>query len=392
MDERIAAVEAEAALALGRLDGALGISEPKTLEIFAIILVKDALVAALRRSGHAFTDDRFQAWFAGLAPLNDEPAQHAELPRSLCAAILAELGHNDWPELALAARQTRLALLATRDAGGVDAREHASAAIAEAHRLAASVPPPVSLPFAWLGALHLAAGESLIFAPPERAQHMLNDGERRIFFEKPASPAPLWALDLVVGIPMRATGLLCRSLPWMGLVRVDGIRQSDGPAEAKTVRAISLCNTAKALSDKLEQARSIARTTARVAEGQNSTSRAPQLFSWLAAFGSMRTAQIEPVLNAKRLGVRGMLDVLAHANLLATQSLSGVKLYSAIDRGVETTGAREIAEPYNLPPTLIDDFEESMTHIDRLLARISARANGLSPRLRPPVDGAITNQ
>ena len=348
--------------------------------------------AALRRSGHAFTDHRFQAWFAGLAPLNEEPAHHAELPRSLCAAILAELGHNHWPELALVARQTRFALLATPDAGSLDARANASAAIAEAHRLAASALPPVSLPFAWLGALHRAAGESLIFAPPERAQHMLNDGERRIIFEQPASPAPLWALDLVAGIPLRATGLLCRSLPWMGLMRVDGIRQSDGPAEAKTVRAISLCNTAKALANKLEMARSIARTADRVAEGQNRTSRAPQLFSWLAAFGAMRTAQIEPVLNAKRLGVRGMLDVLAHANLLETQTLSGVKLYSAVDRGVETTGSREIAEPYNLPPTLIDDFEESMTHIDRLLARISTPAKELSPGLRPPEDITITNE
>jgi hypothetical protein len=47
-------LDAEALLALGRLDGALGACRPTTLRLFAVRLLRDLLVAVLRQEGHAF--------------------------------------------------------------------------------------------------------------------------------------------------------------------------------------------------------------------------------------------------------------------------------------------------------------------------------------------------
>ncbi|MCX7283317.1 MAG: hypothetical protein NTX28_04595, partial [Novosphingobium sp.] len=78
----------DALLALGRLDGALAMAQPATLRLFALRLLRDMLVTALRQEGHAFTDLRFHAWFAGAATLSDEPSHAARPPKALCEAIL----------------------------------------------------------------------------------------------------------------------------------------------------------------------------------------------------------------------------------------------------------------------------------------------------------------
>ena len=63
--------EAQAALALGRLDGALAHCPEPAMRIFAGLMLQGTLIAALRQEGHAFTGQRFHAWFAGLVPLAD---------------------------------------------------------------------------------------------------------------------------------------------------------------------------------------------------------------------------------------------------------------------------------------------------------------------------------
>lgn len=57
-------LEAAALLALGRLDGALGAVGTTTLRLLAIQQLRSVLIAALCQEGHAFTDQRFHAWFA----------------------------------------------------------------------------------------------------------------------------------------------------------------------------------------------------------------------------------------------------------------------------------------------------------------------------------------
>ncbi len=83
----LATAEAEAALALGRLDGALCAYPAPAVRIFAGLIVRSALTRALAQEGHAFTEQRFDAWFAGLVPLADGEA--TALPRS--AKVIADI-------------------------------------------------------------------------------------------------------------------------------------------------------------------------------------------------------------------------------------------------------------------------------------------------------------
>lgn len=108
-------LEAEALLALGRLDGTLGMVGPTTLRLFTIRLLRNLFVAALRKEGHMFTDQRFHAWFAGLATLSDHPPRSGRPPRVLCEAILTELKHSSWDVLAALASRFQTALLAPND-------------------------------------------------------------------------------------------------------------------------------------------------------------------------------------------------------------------------------------------------------------------------------------
>ena len=54
-------LEAEALLALGRLDGALRAARPATLRLFALRLLRDLLVAVLRQSIEAAKQRREEA-------------------------------------------------------------------------------------------------------------------------------------------------------------------------------------------------------------------------------------------------------------------------------------------------------------------------------------------
>lgn len=67
--EECLAAEPQAALALGRLDGALIGLSAAAQPIIAGRVLRAILTSALRQAGHAFTDARFAAWMAGLTPL-----------------------------------------------------------------------------------------------------------------------------------------------------------------------------------------------------------------------------------------------------------------------------------------------------------------------------------
>ena len=109
------AAQIAAAMALGRLDGAVRASAAPTLRVFAARLLRDMLTSALRQEGHAFTDIRFHAWFAGLVTLSDEPPRLARPPRALAEAMLTELTHSSWEPLATLATRLLPALLAPTD-------------------------------------------------------------------------------------------------------------------------------------------------------------------------------------------------------------------------------------------------------------------------------------
>jgi hypothetical protein len=146
-------LEAEALLALGRLDGALRAARPATLRLFALRLLRDLLVAVLRQEGHAFTDHRFHAWFAGVATLSDLPPRLGRPPRVLCEAVLTELTHSSWEVLAELAARFQAALLAPGDHIGNDlaaetARQDAHDRSSRLRDLIVTGSPPLRIPSA----------------------------------------------------------------------------------------------------------------------------------------------------------------------------------------------------------------------------------------------------
>lgn len=358
--------EVEAALALGRLDGALSMAPPATLRLFAARLLKSTLIAALRQEGHAFTDARFHAWFAGLATLSGEPPRHARPPRALGEAILTELAHTSWEPLAGLAARFQAALLAPHDHAGEPARQATHAIVAAARSLLAQLTPS-PLPFPALAQLHRAVRDHLVFAPPERALELV--GPARLLVERATLPSPRWAIELLWGEHWHGAGVLRHALPCSGLIRFDVLRDGTDPDEGQTIVATALRDVAQGLGDMLAEADRLARCLADLQPGRRRTSRAPALFELLAGFGPLRSSQLETLLGATRLGVRAMLTALIEAGVLERTTLAGVRLYSVIASPPPAPQAHEEADGFAFSAAALGEYNASMAHIDALLTR-----------------------
>ncbi len=376
-----AAAEAEAAFALGRLDGMLSQSLPATRRIFAGMAVRAALVSALTQDGYAFTDQRFDAWFAGLVPLVDaserRPGRAPTIPaRLLAGAILAELGHSSWKPLADAARALRPALLASRDFADGEAQGDAHACISEARALVDALGTETTpLPFASLRRLHAAVAESTRFAPTERAPETITMGIIQFVVERRPPPSPRWAIELVVGEHLHATGLLAVALPLPGLVRLDALGDASGDRDehgtARIIRARTLTDVAVQLVIRLQHANESATRIAVRLAGLRRSSRAPALAELLTGFGAMRSRQIESALGVTRLGVRGMVATLEEADLVSRTSVSGVWLTSSVRLDPVPPLRVDPVESSAFSDEALADYDAANADIDRLLARMS---------------------
>lgn len=386
-DDACAAAEAEAALALGRLDGMLSVTTPATRRIFANMAVRAALVSALAQEGYAFTEQRFDAWFAGLVPLIDasdrRPGSTPTMSaRVLADALLAELGHSSWSPLAEAAHALRPALLASRDFADGDAQGDPRACISEARALVDALgAETMPLPFASLRRLHAAIAGSTRFAPAERAPETITMGTIamgtiQFAVERPPPPSPRWAIELVYGEHLHATGLLAAALPWPGLVRLDALGDAfgdgDNPGLARIIRARALNDIAVDLVVRLRRASESAKRIAEHLAGLRRSSRAPALAELLTGFGAMRSRQIEAALGVTRLGVRGMLTALHDAGLVTRTSVLGSWLTSSARLDPGPPARVEPTESPAFSHEALADYDAANANIDRLLARMGA--------------------
>ncbi|MGF7155365.1 hypothetical protein [Novosphingobium gossypii] len=338
-----------ALLVLGRLDGALRCGLDNAAPIFAAWTLRQMLVGALRREGHEFTDMRFHAWFAGLATLSDLPPRNARAPRAMCGAILVEMAHSAWPALADAARRLRTALLAPLDHGGEDAHRNALAIVSAARTLVAQCQSDRSSSvLETLDRLYTLIGESIDLAPTEPSPASSTI--------QPA-PAPLWAVDMLFAEALHQQGALCLPMPMPMLVRWDA---------APSARADALADVGQALFDGLIDARQRHRQCAIAFQGR-STSRAPELFALLAGFGPLRSVQIETMLGASRLGVRGMIASLANAGLVGRTKVGGAILFNAVAAGSNVCERPSTSSSPAFSSAALDEYEASLSAIDRLL-------------------------
>ncbi len=374
--EALCAAQGQAARALGQLDATLAWCPPDVLPIIAARLLRETLVSALRQEGHQFTDARFHAWFAGLIPLSDEPLQFALAPRALVTTLLAELTRSSWTPLADAALGFEKACLALRDGDSALATETARAAIDEAGELVAAL-EPATLPFAALAALHRAIGDSPRFAPAERATETITLGTRPVAIERPRPPSPRWAIELAFGAHLRAADALGAALPLNGVIQLDTVKADvdDNPAHAAIVQADALRDALAHLARLAVEARDTRKQLAERYRAKRANSRAPQLYSLLFGFGSLRSSQIEAVLGVTRLGVRNMLDALSDEGDLAIETLSGVKLYSVTRAKPPVVAAALADETGRFSSEAIEDYDAAIAGIDALLARYDDRSD-----------------
>lgn len=374
-------LEAEALLALGRLDGALGAARPATLRLFVAQLLRNLLVAVLRQEGHAFTDRRFHAWFAGVATLSDLPPRLARPPRLLCEAVLTELTHSSWEVLAELAARFHAALLAPGDhfgsaAEAETAHQDVHANIVAAHDLIVGLPTS-SHPLHAVAGLHRAAGAHVLFAPPERAPEAMAVGSIRLMVERPALPPPRWALEMLWGEHWHTTRLLPYALPFPGLIRLDALRTDKPshpwePDEAPTILATALRDVAQDLWCNVTEADQLTRRLKECQPGKRRSSRAPVLLELLAGFGPLRSAQLEALLGATRIGVRTMLDALDKIGVLERATLAGVHLYTVNLEARVAVDANDLDVSSNFSSAALGEYEAAMADINTLLARSGA--------------------
>jgi hypothetical protein len=361
-----AAAEAEAALALGRLDGALRHLPAPVERLLAARLLRETLVAALRQEGHAFTLPRFHAWLAGLAPLDEasEPThQEVRPPRALVMALLTALSHSPWAPLASLATQFAPAVLAMPDSPTRDAYCSAHEVLTEARALLhALAPPPSPLPFAVLSRLHGTIAASTTFAPGERGPRPLGPAAWGVTIERSAAPVPRWALEAQLGAVLHTTGLLPLALPCPDLVRLDALGHD---ADSRFIRAAALRDTSFRLAAWVDDAHRQAHQLDALRSPRRSTSRMPALFEALVGFGPMRSAQLEVLLGATRLGVRGILTTLQNSGVLSRETVAGAHLYCLAVSPPQPTASSDLPLAKAL-----HDFDAAMADIDANLARL----------------------
>lgn len=375
-NDRFKARDADAVMTFGQLCGALSYCSEATLRVFAGQALRHALISALRQEGHAFTDMRFHAWFAGLTTLSDESPRHARDPRSVCSAILTELANWDDAIVSQLAEQLKTALLAPLDSSGHNANAEAHRIVEAARMLVRGLPSADSpAPLSDLAALHDALASSIDFAPSERTTTRLAFANRQFDVALPAPQAPLWAIDMLAGRHLCDGQGLRIAFPMPGLARLEAFGMTDGLRRRQS-GAPGLLEAAGKMLSQLRSAHALASFVHAPVPGRRGSSRAPMLMELLAGFGPLRSRQIETMLGASRLGVTGMIESWEAQGAIGRTTISGSHLLElrATPRDLQRPTA---PEPSAFSAGALDDYEASLEAIDRLLAR----RNNL-----PPVD------
>lgn len=373
------------ALYLGRIQSAARAASEESLRILAARVIRESLIAALRQEGHAFTQQRFHEWFAGLKTLSDLPLHRLRPPRAICQAILTELLHSSWRELAGAAEKLQRAFLAPADfpSDYSAATDHQDihTLIEDADKLLDGIATtPDDLPFTAINALFAEVRESPRFGPQERALGVLDNGFGSVAFERETPANSRWALDLLVGAKLASNwcsplGRLPLPTPLPGLVELAAVIIPDDDLwDAKHALREESTKALQGALWKFDQwfceAERQARTIAERTPGRRSTGRSGPVLEVLAGFGAMRGSQIERVIGASRLGVRSILETIRAAGLLTIETAHNrTLLYRYAEREIRMAEPEQAEEGFAFSQQSLDEFEASMKAIDDLLSR-----------------------
>jgi hypothetical protein len=371
--EELALAQAECAFALGRFDGLLAGLTPSEKQLFGMGLVREVLFAALGQSGFSDAALRFDAWFTGLGRGPQETALTACSAQAVVRTLLGELVHHSWAPLATAAQIVAAAARfgADRPAQAEDAL--AGEAITKATELVTQVATgDTPLPFAGLAHLTVLLRQEALFAPVERGARSFSVAGREVAIEQPAPRTPLWAVDLVLGQLLASGGAWRHALPCPGAITAEALQPPLRPHQRAMVTTRTVQASALRLGELVTDARKRAALIDDHLGHLRSNARAPQVWTFLAAFTPLGLDQMAAAFAVSRRGTYAIGDALVAAGLARRETVQGRVLLVA-----EDPRRARLSEPRGEAPALarpaLAAFDSAMAEVDRLLARSSGQ-------------------
>lgn len=369
----LARAEASAAYALGRLDGRLATLPALEERLFCADLVRRTLLGALTQAGYLDAPLCFEAWFAGLARGPERVAEAPSAALAIVRALLADMALHPWEPLAETARTLERCARFVGDEVPLSLEDQARetdatiGALERARALVEGMPDDVNgpLPFAALAALAATAAHDQTFAPIEPGIRTYDTGETWVALAGLRPITPLWALDAAVGTYLTRRTALARALPMPGLFTTERLLMADASDQQALAFAHALEVATTAHLAALDTARTRAALLTKRLAGLRRNSRAGEAWILLAGFAPLGLDQLMDAIGISRRGTYALSAALAETGLAERQSRQGKVLLIASARAIETPGSVFTGAL----GTAVDEFDEAMADLDRLLAR-----------------------
>lgn len=371
----LARAQALSAHVLGRLDGRLTSLAALEERLFCADLVRRTLLGALTQAGYLDAPVRFEAWFAGLARGPERVAEAPSPALAIVRTLLAEIARHPWEPLALTAQTLQRCARFVGDAMTLSPEEQTreadatTGALDRARALVEALPLDADgpLPFAALAALSTAATHDPAFAPMEAGVRTFDTGETWVALAGLRPITPLWALDIAVGTLLARRRSLARALPMPALFTTERLLMADAPDRQALALAHALEVATNAHLAALDTARTRAALLTQRLARLRRNSRAGEAWILLAGFAPLGLDQVMDAIGISRRGTYSLSMALTETGLAERQSRQGKVLLVAIER------ARAIETPgpvfSGALGTAVDEFDEAMADLDRLLAR-----------------------
>ncbi len=376
----LARAEAAAAYALGRLDGRLRSLSSLEERLFCADLARRTLLGALTQAGYLDTQERFEAWFQGLARGPQRVPEAPASPLAIVRALLAKMAHHPWDPLAETAQTLERCARFVADDVALSSEEQAreadatTGALDRARALVEALPEDGDgpLPFEALAALCTAAAHDQTFAPIEPGIRTYDTGEAWVALAGLRPITPLWALDTAVGTHLARHKVLARALPMPGLFITEGLLMASSPERQALALASALESAATMHLGALDTARTRAALLTQLLSGLRRNSRAGEAWIWLAGFAPLGLDQLMDAIGVSRRGTYALSAALAETELAERQSRQGKVLLVATERAK----AKKTPGPVfsGALGTAVDEFDDAMADLDRLLARTDTQS------------------
>jgi len=368
-----------AALSMGVILGSWKACHPGVRDLFALGLVRKCVSNSLQAEGYSFTVEQFSYWLAGAAVLDPGRPPLARPARLVCELVLNALARSRCEEVARASERFRLMSMPIAEHGEHgdigQCREALDAAreIALRSRFAGGQGP------SGVGE-RVAAAAKLARAARALATRLAEDrpfelGGRRSLVREEPERAAYWALDLEI------EGFFADALPGMPPLPCPGLfdrawLRTDIDVDAHSDMAMAsrrLGSSLGELAALMDRAVESQRACDQAAAAVSSKSRLPQLVGVLSIMERLRSAQIEAVLSATRIGVRSIVEsgfdlkVFRHRK---GRGLNMIEMDTSRREPPPLPSRRDVTQAIETGSVAIAEVDDALAFADEVLDRI----------------------